>query len=181
MQILDTDVTVVRGSVLDQDVDAIVNAANTGMRGGGGVDGAIHRAAGPALMQELEQVAPNGARTGTAVLTHGHRLKQPWIIHTPGPVWRGGARGERELLASCYRACLEAAEQKGLESVAFCSISTGVYGFPLEKAAPIALATIRDYLEAHPETSLRRIVLAMYQQSEFDIFTRELARMESAV
>src|SRR5687768_4892739 len=102
MKVRSTEISVVRGSVVDQDVDVIVNAANTVMRGGGGVDGAIHAAAGPALLAELERVAPKGAETGTAVLTHGHRLKQRYVIHTPGPVWRGGAAGEPALLASCY-------------------------------------------------------------------------------
>lgn len=180
MQVHHTTITVVRGSVLEQDVDAIVNAANTAMRGGGGVDGAIHRAAGPGLLQELFRVAPNGAPTGTVVVTHGHNLKQPWILHTPGPVWRGGTHGEPELLASCYRACLDAAHEKGLRSVAFCSISTGVYGYPLEQAAPIALGTVRDWLQAHPDTTLERIVFAMFGEREYEVFSETLRAMQRA-
>ncbi|MDH7568151.1 MAG: macro domain-containing protein, partial [Armatimonadota bacterium] len=161
MRIHHTELEVVPGSVLEQDVEAIVNAANTAMRGGGGVDGAIHRAAGSGLLEELKRVAPNGAPTGTAVLTSGHNLKQRYIIHTPGPVWRGGTHGEPELLAACYRSCMELAHQHNLESLAFCSISTGVYGYPLEQAAPIALKTVCGFLESHPDTSLRRVVFAM--------------------
>ena len=167
-----TTIEIVRGSVVEQDVDAIVNAANTAMRGGGGIDGVIHRAAGRALMAELEKAAPNGAKTGAAVITGGHNLKHPYIIHTPGPVWKGGNANEAERLASCYRSCLEKAEGKGLKSIAFCSISTGIYGYPLDKAAPTALRTVRSYLDSHPDTSLERVVFAMYQAPEFQAFTK---------
>ncbi len=175
MQINHTTIEVVRGSVIDQGVDAIVNAANTAMRGGGGVDGAIHRAAGKALMAELIEVAPHGAKTGTAVITGGHHLKQKHVLHTPGPVWNGGHRGEADLLASCYRSCLEVADKHHLTSLAFCSISTGVYRFPLHQAAPIAVRTVVDSLRAHPDTPLTRIIFAMYQENEYDAFTQALA------
>jgi len=167
-----TTIEIVRGSVVEQDVDAIVNAANTAMRGGSGIDGVIHRAAGRALLAELEKAAPNGAKTGAAVITGGHNLKQPYIIHTPGPVWKGGNANEAEKLASCYWSCLEKAEGKGLKSIAFCSISTGIYGYPLDKAALIALNTVRAYLGAHPDTPLERVVFAMYQAPEFQAFTK---------
>ncbi len=170
MPIHKTTIEIVLGSVLDQDVDAIVNAANTAMRGGGGVDGAIHKAAGRQLMNELIRVAPHGAKTGTAVITKGYALRQPYVIHTPGPVWHGGGSGEAELLASSYRSCLEKAEATGLKSLAFCSISTGVYRFPLEKAAPLALRTTLEYLSAHPETPLERVVFALYQTVEYEVF-----------
>lgn len=166
-----TTIEIVKGSVVEQDVDAIVNAANTAMRGGGGIDGVIHRAAGKGLLTELQRVAPNGAKTGAAVLTKGHQLKQPYIIHTPGPVWKGGRANEAEKLASSYQSCLEKAEEKGLKSIAFCSISTGVYLYPLDLAAPIALGTVKEYLDAHPETSLERVVFAMYQTPEYQAFT----------
>ena len=165
-----TTIEIVSGSVLDQDVDAIVNAANTALRGGGGVDGAIHKAAGRQLMDELIRVAPHGAKTGTAVLTKGYALKHPYIIHTPGPVWNGGGSGEAEKLADSYRSCLEKAESQGLKSLAFCSISTGVYRFPLEKAAPLALRTTLEYLNAHLDTSLERVVFALYQTDEYEAF-----------
>ena len=167
-----TTIEIVRGSVVEQDVEAIVNAANTAMQGGGGIDGVIHRAAGRGLMAELRRVAPNGAKTGAAVLTGGHNLKQPYIIHTPGPVWKGGGAKEAEKLASCYRSCLEKAEEKGLKSIAFCSISTGVYGYPLPLAAPVALRTVKAYLDSHPDTPLERVIFAMYQAPEFQAFTQ---------
>ena len=167
-----TTIEIVRGSVVDQDVDAVVNAANTAMRGGGGIDGVIHRAAGRELMTELRRVAPNGAKTGAAVITKGFMLKQPWIIHTPGPVWKGGNAGEAAKLASCYRSCLEKADEKGLTSLAFCSISTGIYGYPLNQAAPIAIQTVVDYLDVHTDTTLTRVVFAMYQEPEYQAFTQ---------
>lgn len=178
MRINNTRLDVVRGSVLDQDVDAIVNAANTAMRGGGGVDGAIHRAAGQKLMQELIRVAPHGAKTGTAVLTRGHALKQPYIIHTPGPVWRGGTDGEPDKLASSYFSCLELADQHRLKSIAFCAISTGIYHYPLDQAAALALATVCEYLREHLATSLDRIVFSMYQDSEYEAFSMALAELD---
>jgi O-acetyl-ADP-ribose deacetylase (regulator of RNase III) len=177
VKINNTTIEVVQGSVLEQDVEAIVNAANTAMRGGGGVDGAIHRAAGRGLMAELERAAPNGAKTGTAVLTGGHHLKQSYIIHTPGPVWKGGGSQEADKLASCYRSCLVVADQQGLTSLAFCSISTGIYGYPLSQAAPLAVETVTEYLHAHPETSLTRIVFAMYQALEYTAFTEAVGHV----
>ncbi|HLV80078.1 MAG TPA: macro domain-containing protein [Chthonomonadaceae bacterium] len=144
------------------------------MRGGGGVDGAIHVAAGPELMQELRRVVPHSCPPGEAVITHGHRLKQPWIIHTPGPVWNGGDQNEDALLASSYRRCLEVAEEHGLRSVAFCSISTGAYRFPLDRAAGIAVNTVQQYLRTHPETGLSQIVFAMYRAEEYQVFQHAL-------
>ncbi len=179
MQIHNTTIEVVRGSVLDQDVEAIVNAANTAMRGGGGIDGVIHKAAGQQLMHELIKAAPHGAKTGSAVLTRGHALKQPYVIHTPGPVWNGGASKEAEKLASSYRACLELADKKGLKSIAFCSISTGIYRYPLDQAAAIALQTVTEYVCEHLDTRLERVVFAMYQEGEFRAFDKALAATEA--
>ena len=173
-----TAIEFVQGSVLEQDVDAIVNAANTAMRGGGGVDGAIHKAAGKQLMNELIRVAPNGAKTGTAVITKGHLLKQPYVIHTPGPVWKGGHSNEAERLASSYRSCLEKAEERGLTSIAFCSISTGIYGYPLALAAPLAVRTVMEYLRDHSDTTLERVVFAMYQKHEYLAFTEAFAGLQ---
>jgi O-acetyl-ADP-ribose deacetylase (regulator of RNase III) len=174
-----TTIEIVRGSVVEQDVDAIVNAANTALRGGGGIDGVIHRAAGKGLLAELEKVAPNGAKTGAVVITGGHNLRQPYIIHTPGPVWKGGNANESERLASCYQSCLERAEEKGLRSIAFCSISTGIYGYPLDRAAPVALNTVRAYLDAHPDTALERVVFAMYQVPEYAAFRKAWAAIQA--
>ena len=180
MKIHHTTVEVVRGSVVDQDVEAIVNAANTSMRGGGGVDGAIHRAAGRALMEELIEAAPHGAKTGTAVITRGHQLRQKHVLHTPGPVWSGGGRGEPEKLASCYRSCLELADRHHLTSIAFCSISTGIYGYPLDQAASVAVKTVADYLKANPGTALERVIFAMYQDQEYQVFAEALNTLHVA-
>ena len=139
---------VVQGDITKLEVDAIVNAANSSLLGGGGVDGAIHRAAGPELLEECRML--NGCRTGEAKLTHGYRLPARWVIHTVGPVWRGGENGEDELLASCYRESLNIALLRELRTVAIPAISTGVYGFPVQRAARIAARETAAFLAANP-------------------------------
>ena len=138
----------IQANIVTLRVDAIVNAANSTLLGGGGVDGAIHRAAGPELLAECRRL--DGCRTGDAKLTHGYKLPARFVIHTVGPVWRGGQHDEAERLASCYRRSLNLAIGRELRTVAFPSISTGAYGFPAELAAPIAVNTVREVLSASP-------------------------------
>jgi len=145
------------GDITDQDTDAIVNAANRSLLGGGGVDGAIHRAAGPQLLAECRTL--DGCETGDAKITKGYNLKARQVIHTVGPVYHSAGKKAPELLASCYRRSLEVTSQNKLKSVAFPSISTGAYGYPLEEAAPIALKTVMDYLKANPDIQLVRFLL----------------------
>jgi O-acetyl-ADP-ribose deacetylase (regulator of RNase III) len=150
-------IEVVRGDITGQDTDAIVNAANTSLLGGGGVDGAIHRAGGPAILDECRRLG--GCATGDAKMTTGGRLRARHVIHTVGPVYRDGAHGEPALLASAYRRSLEVASAHGLRSLAFPSISTGAYRYPIRDAARIAVDTVRAYLRDHPDIALVRFVL----------------------
>ena len=174
ISINNTQLVLVRASVTDQAVDAIVNAANKTMRGGGGIDGVIHRLGGPGIMSELQMKVPNGAETSQVVVTHGHNLPQPFVFHVAGPRWRDGRHDEHPQLAACYRNCLEEADSLGLTSIAFCSISTGVYGFPIEDAAPLAVNTVVDYLRERLNSKLIRIVFAMYGTDEFEEFQAAL-------
>jgi O-acetyl-ADP-ribose deacetylase (regulator of RNase III) len=155
--IANTRVEVALGDITKEHVDAIVNAANSGLRGGGGVDGAIHRAGGPAIMDECRKIG--GCPTGDAKVTTGGKLPAKYVIHAVGPVYRDGKHGEPELLASCYRRSLEIAREKGLKSVAFPAISCGVYGYPIPEAARIAVNTVKSYVEANPGIDRVRFVL----------------------
>ena len=157
-------INVIQGDITQLEVDAIVNAANKSLLGGGGVDGAIHRAAGPELLEECKTLG--GCETGYAKLTKGYNLKARYVIHTVGPVWNGGTRREDQLLANCYQNSLQLANEKGLKSIAFPAISTGVYRFPIDRACRIALESLRDYLKS--DDSLNKIYLVCFDQDIFD-------------
>lgn len=166
-------VEVLRGDIAKLEVDAIVNAANTSLLGGGGVDGAIHRAAGPGLLAECRTLG--GARTGEAKITGGHDLPARHVIHAVGPVWSGGGSGEDELLASCYRNAMRIARERGLRSVAFPAISTGAYGFPLERATRIAMREVRSALEAGPGGE--RVVFCCFSAEDLAVYERVAAEL----
>jgi O-acetyl-ADP-ribose deacetylase (regulator of RNase III) len=167
--------TVVQGDITKQRVDAIVNAANEALRGGGGVDGAIHRAAGPELLEECIRIG--GCPTGEARITKGYRLPAKYVIHTVGPVWHGGDRGEPEKLAACYRNALRLAAENGARTVAFPGISTGVYGYPLEAATRLAMATVRDCLAELPEIEEVRFVT--FGERATEVAERALAERQT--
>ncbi len=170
MSMLPERIEVVEGDITKQKVDAIVNAANTTLLGGGGVDGAIHRAAGPELLEECRKLG--GCATGQAKITRGYRLHAKWVIHTVGPVWRDGAHNEDELLASCYRSCFAMALQHGIRTIAFPSISTGAYGFPMDRAARIAVRETRKSLEKNG--SIEKVFLVCFDRSASETYSQAL-------
>lgn len=161
---------VLQGDITKLAVDAIVNAANTSLLGGGGVDGAIHRAAGKELVQACRLL--NGCETGDAKITKGYRLPTRYVIHAVGPVWRGGRHSEANLLASCYRRALELATEHNLSSIAFPNISTGIYGYPKEKAANVAVAAVRQFLEQ--STSIQEVTFVCFDAENYRIYEKLL-------
>jgi len=180
LQIASTRLRLTRGDITQQDVDAIVNAANSGLMGGGGVDGAIHRAGGPIILdqcQELRRTAyPGGLPTGQAVITAGGRLKARYVIHTVGPIWYGGQSGEPELLAGAYRTSLLLAVEKGLRTIAFPAISTGIYGYPIEQAARVALDTVIGVVKAQPGR-LDEIRMVLFSDQDLAVYETALASL----
>ncbi|MEM3464024.1 MAG: O-acetyl-ADP-ribose deacetylase [Candidatus Bathyarchaeia archaeon] len=165
-------VVLVQGDITEQETDAIVNAANSTLMGGGGVDGAIHRKGGPKILEECKRIRateyPDGLPTGKAVITSGGNLKAKHVIHTVGPVWRGGRSGEPELLADAYRNSLKLAVSKGLKTIAFPSISTGAYGYPIEKASQVAISTVKEFLEK--EDKLEKVVFVLFSSRDLEIY-----------
>jgi len=166
-------IEVLKADITTLAVDAIVNAANTSLLGGGGVDGAIHRAAGPGLLAECRKLG--GCPTGQAKLTQGYKLPAKYVIHTVGPVWRGGAAGETDLLTSCYRSSLQLAADKGLATVAFPSISTGIYGYPIALACRIALRATKAFLEHHTQPVL--VTFVCFTAHDLDEYKLALAEI----
>ena len=162
---------IVTGDITASDAEAIVNAANRTLLGGSGVDGAIHAAAGPELLAECRTL--HGCETGRAKLTQGYRLKARYVIHTVGPIWQGGGHGEAAALAACYRSCLDLAAEYGCKTVAFPSISTGVYHFPLVRAAHIAVRAVREGVDAHPQ--IERVTFVCFHQEVKDAYDKALA------
>lgn len=173
-----TVLNLVQGDITKQEVEAVVNAANTGLRGGSGVDGAIHRAGGPAIMEECRQIREKqgGCPVGQAVITTGGDLPARYVIHTVGPVWNGGNNKEDELLASAYRSSLELAKEKGIETLAFPSISTGAYRFPLERAAKIALSTVKKFLTENAGV-FREVRFVLFSQDILEVYEHCLHKL----
>jgi O-acetyl-ADP-ribose deacetylase (regulator of RNase III) len=166
-------IEIMEGDITKQKVDAIVNAANTSLLGGGGVDGAIHRAAGPELLVETRKIG--GCPTGEARLSKGYRLSAKWVIHTVGPVWSGGQRNEDKLLANCYRNSLKVAVENGVKTIAFPSISTGAYGFPLDRATEIALKETMQFLKKNE--SLKKVIFVCFGEKAFLTYREAFEKM----
>jgi O-acetyl-ADP-ribose deacetylase (regulator of RNase III) len=167
-----TMIRIIQGDITEQNTDVIVNAANGSLMGGGGVDGAIHTKGGPKILEECKKIRetdwPEGLPTGKAVITTGGNLKARYVVHTVGPIWRGGKHGEPELLAEAYRNSLKTAVSKGLKTIAFPSISTGAYGYPMEEASEVALKTIREFLEK--EDKLDEVIFVCFALSSLETY-----------
>ena len=178
-QVNDRLLALIQGDITLQEVDAIVNAANSSLMGGGGVDGAIHRAGGPAILEECKRVVEQQGSLppGQAVITTGGKLPARYVIHIVGPIWRGGNKGETETLASAYRESLKMASRYGLKRIAFPSISTGAYGYPVEQAAEVALGSVLGFLREE-ETSVEEVTFVLYNASILEAYRRTLERLQ---
>ena len=175
-----TKLSLVQGDITKQATDAIVNAANSSLMGGGGVDGAIHRAGGPAILEECKQIVYRQGRlpTGEAVITTDGNLEARYVIHTVGPIWHGGSKGEAELLASAYRESLKLAAEKGLSSISFPSISTGAYGYPVDKAAKVALGTVVSVLR-ESNTSIKEVIFVLFDSRTLEAYSSALQEINT--
>ena len=176
-------ICLVQGDITDVDADAIVNAANPSLMGGGGVDGAIHRKGGTKILEECKLIRakewPKGLPTGKAVVTSGGNLKARYVIHTVGPIWHGGTRGEAELLADAYRNSLKLAVSKGSKTIAFPSISTGAYGYPIEEASRTALETVKDFLE--DEDKIDKVMFVLFTLHDLEVYERNSIKVFGAL
>ncbi len=172
--------SVIQGDITEQATDAIVNAANSSLMGGGGVDGAIHRAGGPAILEECKQIVARQGRllTGKAVITTGGNLKARFVIHTVGPIWHGGNKGEPELLASAYRESLKVAAENNLSSISFPSISTGAYGYPVAEAAKVAISTVAAFLK-EGITLIKEVIFVLFDSATFQSYASVLSEIET--
>jgi O-acetyl-ADP-ribose deacetylase len=170
MENADSKIEIIRGDITKLDVDAVVNAANTTLLGGGGVDGAIHRAAGPELLAECRTLG--GCKPGEAKITRGYRLSARFVIHTVGPIWRGGKHGEAETLASCYRNSLQLAVDNGIKTIAFPAISCGAFGYPIPEAAQISVTTVRDFLAT--EDRIDKVIFVLWGEDIYKAYLQLL-------
>ncbi|MFX0182059.1 MAG: O-acetyl-ADP-ribose deacetylase [Candidatus Hodarchaeota archaeon] len=173
-----TTIRLIQGDITKEKTDVIVNAANTSLRGGGGVDGAIHRAGGPAILQECIEKYPNGCETGEARITSAGSMDAKWVIHTPGPIWRGGKEGEKKLLRNSYYNSLLLAKEYGARSISFPSISTGIYGYPIENASKVAISTVIDSLS---QIEIQEVHFVLYSTKDYQIYKENLKEILSKI
>ena len=173
-----TKLSIIQGDITKQATDAIVNAANPSLMGGGGVDGAIHRAGGPSILEECKQIVSRQGRlpTGRAVITTGGNLKAKFVIHTVGPIWHGGSKGEPELLTNAYQESLKVAVENNLMSISFPSISTGAYGYPIDKAAKVAMRTVASFFKEHV-TSIKEVIFVLFDSTTFETYLLALGEV----